>query len=167
MVVVVLGGGILATAFVVHVIIWRLFRPKNSSMVLPLVFLSVLMAGMALVGVLSQPWLVMNGQQWVQLVLLYLTGASGYINTYPAIEVDSPTLKMFHAIWQNRKTGVALEDLHRQAGDEFAVRRRLDNLVNDRMARWDGEHLVIEPKGRAIATVFTLFRRLVGRGLGG
>lgn len=164
------GGALLVVAFGVHVIIWRLARPSNSGFALVMVFLAVLAAGAAAMGILAEfaPAVAPGGWSAVaHIVFLYVAGMSGYINTYPAIEVDSPTLRLMHVLSQVGRAGLDMEGVRAAIGDEYVVGRRFDNLINENMAFRRGDRLVLAPKGRVIATVFGVFRGLVGRGLGG
>jgi hypothetical protein len=154
-------------AFAVHVLIWRASRPRNSGVALLAVFVVVGMLG----GGAFLLWGWHSGTiDWLagaQTLLLYLAGMAAYINTYPAIEADSPSLVLMQELRRAGEKGMSRAGIHQMFNDEVVFTPRVLDLVNENMAIREGDHLRLTAKGWAIARIFGTFRRLTGRPRGG
>ncbi len=154
-------------AFVVHVLVWRLHKPENSGVALLLLFLVVLPIAVAgLTAGLAGPDLA-RASVLAQAGALYLAAMAAYINTYPAIEVDSVSFKIAVAAREAGAAGLPIDDLYGVVGKDIAVRPRLKNLLAENYATLQGDRFVLSGKGRALAGFYGLVRRIYGLGMGG
>lgn len=171
MLVVAVAAFLLGVSFVVHVAIWRLKRPRNSAVALTAVFVGCGLAGAGVLFVISAEldmgWARPTSVEWGQLAILYFAAMAGYINTYPAVEADSPTLFLATVLAHRGEEGIALEDLESQLGDDVLIKPGLRSLVAEHMVAIEGGLYRLTTKGRAIAVAFKTYRRLTGRGIGG
>jgi len=161
------------TAFVIHVVLWRVRMPQRHTQALLRIFL-----GTALLGLLACPalrWLFPDLAVWLpaglaesaHVLLFVMAMMAAYIISYSALEADSPTLVMVQRILAAGRDGIAPEVFIREMNDDLLVQPRLDDLVRDNMAVLEGGRYRPTPKGRAMAGLFTFFRAVLGAEKGG
>ena len=157
-----------AIAFLIHVAIWRLARPANSAIVLASIFLATLAGGLLALGLLAPPaWWPAHWSSYAGTATVYFGLMAAYINTYPAMEAESPSLQMLRRLSDAADAGLSVEEMQSMIGGESLVTARIRDLLAERYAILHGDRLVLTPKGRAIASVFHAYRRLIGRRIGG
>lgn len=157
----------ISAAFLTHVLIWRVSPPKNSGVALIAIFLGVflvlaalcLLAGWSAPGV--SPYLP-SGMEHARVTVFYLALMCGYIMTYPAIEVESPSLTIVNMIAKAGPGGLPAERLYAQLDDDAMLWPRADDLVNERALVFHDNRYQLTPKGRFITGVFAIFNRLLG-----
>ena len=148
--------------------IWRIRRPRNSGVALLSVFAAVAALGAAAFAIWT--WLHGGSAHWpslAQAALLYFAGMAAYINTYPAIEADSPSLVLMQEIQRAGAAGLAREEIMQIFNEKIVLKPRVLNLVDEKMAVRHGDRISLTARGRLIADVFWHFRKLTGRPLGG
>lgn len=157
-------------ALAVHVVLWRVARPRNTAQGLVVVFGvagAVAYAALAWISPAPDPaWLPVWSRD-AQFGLLYFALMAAYINVYPAIEVDSPSLRILLDVHAAGAKGLGPADIGRNLQGDNVVRRRVRNLLDERMAERRDGRMVLTRKGRFIASLFHGFRRLVRRDIGG
>lgn len=99
--------------------------------------------------------------------LLYFAGMAAYINTYPAIEADSPSLVLVQELRRVGEAGLALEEIMQIFNEQVVLKPRVLNLMDENMAVRHGDRISLTARGRLIAEVFWYFRQLTGRPIGG
>lgn len=155
-------------AFVVHVMIWRTRRPPNSGVALLIIFMIIGLIAIALFFFWSwRHGSEINGPALTQTVLLYFAGMAGYINTYPAIEADSPSLLLAYELRLAGSVGLTKSEIMARFNDDFVFLPRLQNLIDEKIVETVDGRLLLTAKGRAIARIFFGFRCLTGRKFGG
>ena len=100
-------------------------------------------------------------------MLLALALAAAYVMTYPAIEVESPTLVMIEAITRRGAEGLPRELLFEQLNDAVLVAPRIRDLVAEGWAEEHDGRLQLTAPGRRLVRMFILWRRLLGAEQGG
>lgn len=161
----VIALGLFCTAFFIHLIVWRIGIPGRQTRTLLMLFGAVLVGGLCAVSFKPQlldviglyalgPW------ELAQVAALYLALVFAYITTYSALEVDSPSLVMIHAIFGAGTEGITHEEFEQAMSAEVLIDPRLNDLVRDGMAALDHGRFVITPKGLRIARIFDLYRRI-------
>jgi hypothetical protein len=100
-------------------------------------------------------------------VLLALALAAAYVMTYPAIEVESPTLVIIQAISRRGPEGLARAELFEQLNGSVLVAPRIEDLLGERLAVRDGDRIRSTDRGRLLARVFIVWRALLGAPKGG
>jgi len=164
------GTALLGIGFFVHVIIWRWRKPANSAIALVTVFLSVLILGVAgaLIPLDSvnalQPRTIL---ELAQIVLFFFAGMSAYINTFPAIETESPSLAIALLIQENTDQGLTRDDIHARLDASYGVLPAYRNLVAERMVTCESGIYRLTRKGRLIARIFHAYRLIIGKEFGG
>lgn len=155
-------------AFAVHVVIWRIRRPRNSGVALLAVFVAVAALGAAVFAI----WIRRHGgsMHWpalAQVALLYFAGMAAYINTYPAIEADSPSLLLMQELHRAGEAGLAREEIMQIFNEQVVLKPRVLSLLDEKMAVQSGARINLTARGRLTADIFWYFRKLTGRPLGG
>jgi hypothetical protein len=147
-------------SFLVHVIAWRLLKPKAQIAYLFGIFFFLPLA--------VYFCLVISYHNRLDLslaVLLDLAVASVYVQTYPAIQANCPSLFIVHIIGRS-KDGLALGSV-RQRIEKVGLTSldaRVNDLFNDRListSKDDAVHLSLSGKFLALVIV-VLRQRILG-----
>ena len=160
-------------AFLVHLLRWRLARPRATARALVATFLGAILGGLALI--LAAAWflpdlaarLPADAFGILEALLLALALAAGYVMTYPAIEVESPTLVMIRAIARRGPAGLDRAELFERLNDEVLVAPRVRDLLGEGLAEERSGRLYLSDGGRRLVNLFVLWRRLLGAREGG
>lgn len=165
--------GIFLLGFVLHVVLWRIRKPRKSGKVLLLVFLGVA------VGVLLAWWgasvagLVPSSSGpdgiWANLHVLMVTFSmtAAYIASYPAVEANSPMPRIVRMVSDAGRRGLPRQQLYASLNRDILLASRMQDLVDsDLVVHVD---TVYRPtaNGRRLATLFIGFRRLLKAPRGG
>ncbi len=163
--------GLPAAAFAFHLALWRFHRPHRQTRALLLIFIGLpLIMSLAAIALAPPAWRVLlpvGPADWAQVALFGLVVALAYTISHTAVEADSPTLVMIRAVAAAGPEGLPAERLVEFASDAVLIQPRLDDLVRDGHLRREGEHYVLTAKGRGLAGIFILQRRIFGLGQGG
>lgn len=164
-----LGTGLAAVAFCVHVVLWRIRVPRREWSVLVLVFAAV--AVLALSGALISPRFARFGMSTPRMILAGLVfGGLGivYLILFSALESDSPTLTMIRLIRQHRGCGITEAELVTRSVERAYSRVRLEQMLRDGLAEQAGPRIRATPRGRRIALMVLWYCWLLGlRSVGG
>jgi hypothetical protein len=167
------GLALAAFAFLVHLVRWRVAPPKRTGRALIVTLVGAVFGGFAgllvLAGVLPQLGeLIPAGPvAWLHALLLALALCAAYVMTYPALEVESPTLVIVQAIARRGAEGIARRDLFEQLNDSVLLGPRVQDLLDEGLATCADGRYQPTAKGRTLARVFTLWRALLGASRGG
>jgi len=160
-------------AFLLHLTIWRFAPPSATARTLVRTFILGILGGLLLI--LAAAWSLPAFAAWLpsdpfgvlQALLLALAFAAGYVMTYPAIEVESPTLVMVRAIARSGDEGLARATLFDQLNDEVLVAPRVRDLVSEGLATERDGRLHLSGRGRSLVNLFLIWRRVLGAKAGG
>lgn len=143
-----------AIAHLAHIVIWRIHPVERDVRVLFAILLVVpLVLWLALLA-----WI--PGASYAAL-LVHLALAANYIAIYPALQATSPTIEMLYLMGKT-PGGVSEENLVGLLGGEKLVEHRISDLERgDLVKRKDGK-LILGTKGKGLANVFYLYRKLIG-----
>src|SRR3989339_972144 len=89
------GVGLFAAAFVLHLVLWKLFRPEAELSPLAKLFLFFPLAA---IPVAAWTGVQLDWLGWVLALFLYFSLAAAYIQTYPAIASDIPSFQLLLAV---------------------------------------------------------------------
>ncbi len=154
---IVVGGiiGFLAS-LAAQVMIWRLFRVQRELLVLALLFL-IFPAAVYLVVSLVVPTPV----TWLMIALLHLVLSSAYIQTYPALREDIPSVAILFVI---RDTpGLSSEEVIAEMASRGDLStRKIDDLCRDGLATKQSTGLTLTRSGIIFAMAFHIYRKILG-----
>ncbi len=167
------GTLLLGSAFLLHLVWWRIHLPKRQTKVLVLLFLGVLFSGSAVLCMAAEEFTLFGVPPpgslagFLQMGLYFISFTLAYMITYSAIEVDSPSLLIVLKIAQAGQAGLDPVVLRNEMDNHVLVVPRVRDLLTDRMAELrDGKYRLRE-KGRLMALLFSSYRGLMGAGKGG
>jgi len=166
------GALLFLVGFIVHVVLWRVRRPVNTTATIILVFVvSVSMVWLALsIFDIFQGLTDFLPQEPVDKVLsllLALALAVSYIMTYPALENDSPTLKLVYLIAQKGRTGATEGELFRSFSNKNAVEPSITEMISEGLVRMEGQSILLTERGHRLATIYRKWRVILGAEMGG
>ena len=166
------GALLFLVGFFVHVVLWRVRRPVNTTVTIILVFvvsvfivwlaLSILDIFQGLTGFLPQ-----EPVDKIVSLLLALALAVSYIMTYPALENDSPTLKLVYLIAQKGQTGATEEELFRSFSNRNAVEPSIIEMIGEGLVRMEGQSIFLTERGHRLAKFYRKWRIILGAEMGG
>jgi len=154
-----LAGLMCLTTFCIHVVVWRVARPKQQILALLVIFYFIPAAFAVLYQLLaSSP--VSPDIIWSALIL-YFALAGVYIQVYPAFQANCPTLFIVNFIGKH-KQGVGLEEIQ-SIIDKVGLTKldeRVNDLLNDDLicVRENGA-IDLTHKGKFLSMVFVLYRQ--------
>lgn len=161
----VLISGILlfASAFLLHLLVWRLRYPKNPIRILFLLFGLVILSGTFFLFFYAS----YTAFQCLYVVFLFSSLFICYLITYSAIEADSPSLVIMLRIAQAGKKGLPFQRMKESLGNDLLVQPRLRDLVDARLVDLNGPTYKINKKGKFFIRPFVVFRDFLGLSKGG
>jgi len=150
-------------AFALHWLWWRVRVPRRQTGTLFLLFFGVLIAGLAALNVV--PALVAFGPWgfWpsLQIALFQTAMTLAYIVAYSSLEERSPSMTLLVYVAESRGTGRSRDELEAVLAGFTPIETRLAAMERDKMIELDGDRCLITPKGRAWATTFGTWHRLI------
>ncbi|MEI6492355.1 MAG: hypothetical protein WCO94_07380 [Verrucomicrobiota bacterium] len=148
---------LLAGAWTLHLIIWRIHLPKRHIKALLIGFGIVLAGWLGLAVARSIPVL-----ELFQVAMLYGSLALTYIITYTAIESDSPTLRLVRDLQKAGRAGLSVEDLERFVAARPFVKARLEALIYSGLVSEKGNRYRVCGRPSLFFRVILGFRKLYG-----
>jgi predicted transcriptional regulator len=100
-------------------------------------------------------------------LLLALALAVSYIMTYPALENDSPTLKLVYLIAQKGRIGATEEVLFKSFSNKNAVEPSITEMISEGLVRIEDESILLTERGHRLARVYRKWRTILGAEMGG
>lgn len=167
------GTATFLAGLVLHLFIWRVRVPAGTTRALALCLLGGMLAfvaGCALAGLHFPPARALFPDsllQFAQAMLLALSLACAYYTSYPAVEVESPSLVIASIVAARGERGISRAELLEIFNDSAVVTPRIRDLLSDGMAEMCGDRLKATAKGAALGRAFTRWRALLGLGIGG
>jgi len=160
---------LLLIAFAIHLVVWRIRVPRQPYLVLLALFTTVMLTGMMAASALPSlqhfapgPW-----WQWVHVSLFYMVLACAYIIFYSTLEADSPSTSIVKFVELGGAQGRARTDIQALITDDILLKSRLRSLLNEGLARHEGECFRLTPKGHVWANLFTLWMKILNIPRGG
>jgi hypothetical protein len=144
--------------FACHVIVWRIFKPKAQIACLLALFVLLPLIGFVVLLLVS-----IERLDCTFTFVLYFALAGVYIQTYPAIYANAPSLFIVHLIGQS-KSGLSLGALQEALSKTgiTSLDARMKDLVNDSLiAVSPNESVSLTPAGRILAVFMITFRQKI------
>lgn len=162
-----------STAFVFHIVLWKIRLPKRQTKVLLQIFFGTLIIGV--LSLISISLLIpgfdnlipMKPPEYLHICLIFISLTLSYMITYSALEADSPTLVMVMTIAKAGVEGLDKKEFDQRLNDDLLIKPRIRDLVIDKMAYLDGDKYKLSRKGVLFARIFIVFRKLLNASKGG
>jgi hypothetical protein len=162
------GLTLLALAFSVHVLLWRVFVPRRQFMALLLIFAFVpaaIIAAAAATGI--PPAFRVAAPDMFRLALFYVSCSLVYICLYSAIEIPSPTLTIVSVIADHGADGRSEQEIASALMQNDDVGLRIGAMVRSGLITVDRGFCRLTGKGRLLAGLFELASVVFGLPPGG
>jgi hypothetical protein len=146
--------------FIIHVLAWRILKPRNDINALGWVFGVVpLLAGIGLlVAFQDRSWLA----DFALSALLYFAIAAAYIQTYPGMRSNVPTLVIVNLIGRS-KSGLTIEQIKQVLTQQQMVQDKVEELADEGFVTIGSDQSIhLTTRGRTLASIFIVYRRLLG-----
>src|SRR5258705_13789818 len=125
-----LSLALLAFAWLVHLIWWRVALPRRHSAALLALVAAVPLAAVAVTPLLPPAW-APGVAEAPSILALYLGAAACYLIIYTAIEHESPTIVIVRALDRAGPQGCSAAELAQVVTDDVFIRPRLEALAVD------------------------------------
>lgn len=96
------------------------------------------------------------------IALLYFSIACAYIQTYPAIYVFAPSLRIVYLIGKSMPKGLEENEILAFFPQENMLTDRIDDLILEKMVYTKNNQLYLSLKGKILAKFFSLYRKIYG-----
>ena len=162
------GLGLTLTAFLLHLLVWRVRLPGRQTRALLVIFAGTWVAAALLWwGDVFPAGIRPSGPEFSTSGMLLASLAMAYVITYSALEADSPSLVMVGMIQKAGPEGLPREKFLEMAGNEVLIDPRLRDLVLNRQCRLEEGKYILTFKGIGMLRLIMFWRRLLGTGKGG
>ena len=164
---------LLLSAFLIHLIIWKIRIPKHQTNVLLKIFFGTYVLSnlsfwaldhMGYGILLDTPQTFLDH---ARALLFFTSFTLAYVITYSALEVDSPSLVIINLISEAGSAGLETDALYSRLTDDILVKPRVNDLLRDNMAVMEDDRLRLTPKGRWFVGIFIFYRALLNAKRGG
>lgn len=164
---------VLLSAFLIHLIVWRIRIPTHQTSALLQIFFGTYFLSIPVLWILNRtgystflcfPQTVFN---YAHTLFLFTSCTLAYVITYSAIEADSPSLVIVKLISEAGAAGLDGEALYSRLSDDVLVKPRVHDLLRDTMAVLEGDRVCLTSKGRWFVTIFIFYRALIHAQRGG
>ena len=144
----------------VHILLWRLFRPKGEIKPLFLTFLIV----PALIGLgLWKFYPIMAEIDLALAAMVHLSLSVVYIQTYPAIATVIPSFRVLELVNRAGADGLSAEQITEDFGSGEMVGSRVELMLEDSLIVQDeAGNLGLSGSGNLLASVFLWYRSFLG-----
>lgn len=144
--------------FILHIFLWRLLKPRRHMRAVFLHFL--LLPALFWVGIYFAAF--EDFFSWACACLLYFSLAAAYVQTYPAFQAISPSLKIVYFIGSS-PDGMSIADIEKLFPREALIEDRFKDLVAEGFVKISPEgSIIFLSKGQALAQPFVMFRKFLG-----
>jgi hypothetical protein len=149
-----------ASAFVVHVALWRWSTPVLQTRALLLIFLAVGVIGLgaSIAGALPR----LSAVQILHVLIVYVPGCLAYVCLYSGIEERSPTVSIIEFTAEAGTKGRRRDDYRSIINDNLMIGSRFSALVRDGLVREQAGTYYLTAEGERLARFFNLTSRLLG-----
>jgi hypothetical protein len=149
----------------VHVVLWRVARPRSDMRGLFGIFL-VAPSGVALpvvaVDALAPGAGFPDGLDVAATLLLHWALSFAYIQSYPAVQAVAPSLEIAYAVRRSMPRGLSRDELLARLNTKALVQDRVEDLVADRLVRLENDRYVLTPASAILVRFFLGLRALLG-----
>jgi hypothetical protein len=161
------GLSLLFIAFILHLLIWKIYLPHKQTKALLLIFFATFGLGLGFIiynpGVITfdSPW------QYLHVAIFFISFTLSYVITYSAIEADSPSLVIVNLIHAAGENGLPEDDLKNYLTDDILVHPRIRDLYRDQLVFDENGKIFLTPKGKRFVRIFIFYRWLLNAKKGG
>lgn len=150
--------------FLLHAVIWRWGVPRESAKALSvclgmgLVLVAALL-GLAWLTLPEYAWLTLHDPVEYTMAFLFATSiATSYLLSYPAVEVESPSLTIIEMVAARGSAGLSIAELETRFPYDEIIQPRIDDLYREGYATRIQREIILTSRGAMLARLFVLWR---------
>ncbi|MCP4989956.1 MAG: hypothetical protein GY928_29085 [Colwellia sp.] len=161
------GAALFTSAFVIHLVLWKIRLPKRQIKTILQIFFAVLAVGIialwnlpdtvSFCGITPPACL----PEYIQISMFFISLTLAYMITYTALEADSPSLVIMMVINAAGTCGLDKESFDELMNDDILVIPRIRDLILNKKVKMDGDRYVLTPKGVLFARIFVTYRKIM------
>ena len=153
-------------SFLAHVIVWRIKKPNNHTVALLGIYILFLIVFVVFLKLTT--FRIMNDYlDLAKFVSIYIMFLMAYVNSYSAIEAESPTFLIILLINQSGKKGMTKGEILGSLNNENLIIPRINDLLLSRAIIKKDTKLFINSPGILLVKLFIGFRKLLNLPKGG
>ena len=141
----------------IHILLWRIARPKND--VRALVFIFLVLPLMALCLLFFSRF---KGEEVFAWLLLHMAFSLSYIATYPIAQAVSPSLEIIISAGKQMSRGLTKEEIQSIFDNAGLVLRRLEELLGAKLVFKRDDLYFLSTQGKFLAILFICYRKMLG-----
>lgn len=163
-VILIIGTAGFLVSLLLHIAIWRVFKPKKQLLLLAVIFVILpLIIYFLLLGLHVNYFNLVN----TLLILILHIGLSGvYVMTYPTMQADCPTLKIILEVSKSMPQGLTQEDIENIFTDDKLFNDRVEDLLSEEFIFLKNNKIYLTRKGSILSGFFLGYRNLLGLPVG-
>jgi hypothetical protein len=161
---------LLIVSLLIQLIVWKIKVPKRQTKTVLCIFFLVMISGLLVIGAIADRLNILaikSFSEYFHVSLFFISLTLAYMITYSAIEVDSPSLVMINTIAKAGPEGLDQKLFIQMMNDDLLVKPRITDLLNDKMAYYNGDKYRLTLKGILFARLFVFYRKLLNAPKGG
>ena len=152
---------------ILHIFIWRLYRPTRQILLLAIIFILLPLMGYLSIFII----IIIYGansllQVTTSLELLFafiwhFALSLAYIMTYPPIQTGCPTLIIVLAVYRSMKEGLSAGDIRNLFSEHILFIERMRELEEDGLVQSKDSIWRLTFAGKTVRAVFGKYRRIL------
>jgi hypothetical protein len=150
---------LLLTAFMIHVMWWRVRIPAREVSSLIRVFIATFLSGIVASGIFAELDII----SVLHITIFFWTYSAIYFLTYTGLQGFGPSFIMLRQIEDAGVNGVSISDFAVSITDKEFIERRIDEMIAMGWLTVSADELTITTSGRRHLILFTFYRSWVGR----
>ena len=161
------GSALFISAFLIHLVLWKIRLPKRQTKTILQIFFAVLIIGiLVLCNLPDSPvfWGItppVSFAEYIQISSFFISLTLAYMITYSALEADSPSLVIVTTIANSGPSGLDKKCFDELMNDNVLVKPRVRDLLLNKMVEMDEDRYVLTPKGALFARIFIIYREMM------
>ncbi len=166
---VLFATGLFLTAFIIHLIVWRIRLPQKHTFTLLIIFLGILFISPLILQLIPSliSYQPRSLSEWFHVSLFHIALTLGYIVTYSAIEEDSPSLCLIRYVADAGTGGRTDEEVRNFLSQVPIIEMRIQASLRDNLMIKQDDKYQLTEKGRRLALVFKFTQDILGMRTGG
>lgn len=148
-------------ALVAHVLLWNLFKIKKEILWLTAVFIVI-------PGLIMLSWRAMDfssTESTIAIGMLYAALAVVYMQTYPALREDIPSIRILMTV-QEHSGSMMHHEIIAHLAQQKLFETKIADLENDALIYIRENRMHLTTMGAVLAKIFRTYRRLLGYAVG-
>lgn len=161
------GAGSFLAAFLTHILVWRIIRPRKQIIWLGVIFIILpvlLYLSLFFLSYFFSDYkgrFFSSGFNLILTVFWHIVLSLAYIMSYPAAQAESPTFKIILSVADSMPKGMTAQAVNDIFSEDVLLNERIEDLVRDGLIFLKDGKCVLSYKGRLIAAFFSGYRRLL------